>query len=173
MRLAAMMPMSISTMAIVRGMVLAPGRRSGVREGFLWGRAVGEGKDGRKGRVLALRIARSSGIGIDHEYEPGDCASCMTEVRSSSYQQPPRFANTASGSTSNDNDSHDAQQYQPHKPRNLRRRMPHPTERRQRRRNHKHTGKNIRRRRAEAKYLQLNTTPSLMLPPRFRHGRAL
>ena len=51
--------------------------------------------------------------------------------------------------------------------------MPHLTESRQRRRNHKHTRKNIRRRRAEAKYVQIHTTPSFRAPPRFRHGRAL
>ena len=43
------------------------------------------GKDRRKEKELALRIARSSGTGINHEYEPGDRASCMTEVSSSSH----------------------------------------------------------------------------------------
>ena len=54
MRLAAMMPMSISTMAMVRGMMLDPGSGGGVRGGSLWGCARGKGKDGRKGKETCI-----------------------------------------------------------------------------------------------------------------------
>ena len=48
--------------------------------GMCAGGGDGKGKDGRKAKELALRIALGSGIRIHHEYEPGDRASCMTEL---------------------------------------------------------------------------------------------